>query len=260
MKLALFSDCLPGWDSERVIAAAQELGLTDIEWAAGPGRAIGAPSAVQRVRAMCAEQGVRCIGLAVQDPGARVTDAQRAAAYVEQAVALGAGQVRFFAAPYDGGDLADLQRRHRDGLDALVQLAAPHGLQVLIETSPDTLACTPELALALVQHHPPAHAGVLYDPGNMVIEGHVSPELTIAILGEHLGHVHVKNVAWSRGQGRWRWRHAGLAAGILDWGAIVAALSAAGYAGRLSLDHVAGRPGVAAVRRETEYLRGSARL
>ena len=47
----------------------------------------------------------------------------------------------------------------------------------------------------LVERHPPERAGVLYDPGNTAIEGYLSPALTIARLGRHLRHVHVKNIA-----------------------------------------------------------------
>lgn len=252
--LSLFSDCLPGWRAERVIAAAAALGLSEVEWGAGPGRAIDSPAAATRVRALCAGSGLRCLGLAVQDAAVRLTDTRPATAYVQQAVELGAGQVRFLAEPFRGGDLRRRQQRHRDALDVLVAAAAPHDLTVTIETSPDTLACTPELARTLVEHHPPARAGVLYDPGNMVIEGHVAPALAVATLGAHLSHVHVKNIAWTRRDGRWRWRHASLAAGILDWHEIAAALAAGGYRGRLSLDHVAGRPGLGVLRRETGYL------
>jgi sugar phosphate isomerase/epimerase len=89
----------------------------------------------------------------------------------------------------------------------------------------------------------------------MVIEGHVDPRLAIEELGPYLRHVHVKNVAWRRERGAWRWRHAPLAEGMLDWAAIVGELARARYGGRLSLDHLGGRASVAVLRREVDVLR-----
>jgi sugar phosphate isomerase/epimerase len=89
----------------------------------------------------------------------------------------------------------------------------------------------------------------------MVIEGHVDPRLAVQELGPYLRHVHVKNVAWRREGGAWRWRHAPLAEGLLDWGSIVPTLRRAGYTGRLSLDHLGGRPSAAVLRREVDVLR-----
>ena len=89
---------------------------------------------------------------------------------------------------------------------------------------------------------------MLYDPGNMAIEGNLAPTLAIARLGPYLRHVHVKNIAWRREGGAWRWRHAPLDSGLLDWNAILAALRRAGYAGRLSIDHLGGRASLATLR------------
>jgi sugar phosphate isomerase/epimerase len=66
--------------------------------------------------------------------------------------------------------------------------------------------------------------------------------------------VHVKNVAWHRRGGAWSWSHAALDSGLVDWAVVLAALRRAGYAGRLSLDHLGGRPTLALLRREVELL------
>jgi sugar phosphate isomerase/epimerase len=126
---------------------------------------------------------------------------------------------------------------------------------LLVETSPGTIAPSTAQARALVDGLPPEHVGVLYDPGNMAIEGHVAPTLAVDELGSYLHHVHVKNIAWRRLGGTWTWRHAALDAGFLDWGDVLSALRRAGYAGRLSLDHLGGRPSLALLRREVELLR-----
>jgi sugar phosphate isomerase/epimerase len=99
------------------------------------------------------------------------------------------------------------------------------------------------------------HAVVLYDLGNMAIEGHVDPALAVEELGPYLRHVHVKNIAWRRLGGAWTWRHVRLDAGLVDWRDVLAALRRAGYDGRLSLGHLGGRPTLALLRREVDLLR-----
>ncbi len=255
-RLGLYSASLAGWGQRRVIDAAIALGFPAVEWAAGPGEAVEHADSGAELRERCDRAGLASGGVLVQDPGITLCTARRAAPYVRLAAALGARYVRLFAPPFAGGSLERAQRRARDGLDRVVDVAGPVGLTVLVETSPATLAASPPLAVALVERHAPERAGVLYDPGSMAIEGHLRPALAIATLGAHLGHVHVKNIAWARRNGTWRWRHAGLADGVLDWSEIVGALAAARYRGRISIDHLGGRPTPALLRRETAQLRG----
>ena len=145
--------------------------------------------------------------------------------------------------------------RLRFDIDAVVEHAAAMRMPILIETSPATLAPTPGLAAALVEHQAPEHAGVLFDPGNNVIEGYLHPALAVAQMGAHLHHLHVKNIAWSKASGRWAWRHASLTGGMVVWPEILAALAAAGYRGGFSIDHLSGRPTRGRLRSETEGLR-----
>lgn len=253
--MALFSSCLPGWRAEDVLATATALGVDAVEWGYGPAESIRDVADGARIAALCKAAGVRTIGVSVQDPALPLTGRSRQLdAVLELARTLGAGQLRLFAEPYRGGRVASERRRHVRALDRLVQRAAPAGVKVLVETSPGTLAAGPSLALALVSHQPPSAAGVLYDPGNMIIEGNLAPALTVALLGRHLAHVHVKNIAWSRRGGEWRWRYAPLGAGLVRWPEVVGALAAAGYRGRCSLDHLPGRQTAAVLERESAAL------
>jgi sugar phosphate isomerase/epimerase len=115
---------------------------------------------------------------------------------------------------------------------------------------------TPESAVALIEGQSPAEAGVLYDPGNMIIEGHVEPRLAIACLGEYLVHVHVKNVSWQRSDGRWNWQYAPVMGGLADWPTILGALAAAGYVRQFSIDHLPGPLTESLLREEAETLSG----
>jgi sugar phosphate isomerase/epimerase len=253
-RIALFSSCLPGWSAERVLEAAAELGLGAVEWGIGPDQAIEDLGRAAELAERCRAQGVRTVGVSVQDPAVRLTSPIRTtAAHLRLATALGAGYIRLFAEPHRGGVVAQ-QRRHRHALDRLVARAAGERVRVLVETSPDTLAASPELAMALVAHQPAKLAGVLYDPGNMVIEGELGPGLAVALLGRHLAHVHVKNIRWTRAGEAWHWRYAPLDGGRVHWPEVIARLQRARYAGWYSLDHLPGRPTAAALGLQTARL------
>jgi sugar phosphate isomerase/epimerase len=253
-RMALFSASLPDWGAQEVIEIARTLGFPAIEWGAGPGEAIADLGMCAEIRARCAELGIGCSGLSIQDPATTLASPERALAAVDLAVALGSPHVRLRAPAYGSDRLRRQRQLARRGLTALVERAAPHGVAVLVETSPGTLAPTPESALALIEEHAPAHAGVLYDPGNMIIEGHVEPCLAIAHLREYLVHVHVKNVGWCQRNGTWEWQYSRLSDGMVDWPRIVTALAAAGYVGRFSIDHLPGPPTETLLRSEAEEL------
>jgi sugar phosphate isomerase/epimerase len=252
--IGLFSACLPGWPFRQVVDIALAVGFPAIEWGCGRGQAIEGASACAEVRELCRSAGLAVSGLSVQDADVTFASPRRAAPYVMLASELGAPHVRFFAPPYRGGSLQRERRRARDGVDFLVELAAPAGVAVLVETSPATLAPGPNSAVELIERHPPELAGVVYDPGNMAIEGHVAPRLAIARLGPHLRHVHVKNVSWSRRNGSWEWRHAAMTSGMIDWREVVGVLAAARYKGGFSIDHLAGKPSSRLLRSERDHL------
>ena len=254
-RVAVFSASLPGWSARQVVDVASSLGLASVEWGSGRGQAIERTDAGAKVRERCERAGLRSGGLAVQDPDVTLATPSRAAKYVPLAVALGAPHIRLLAPAYNGGSLRREQERVRIAIDRLVEVAAPQGVAVLVETSPTTLAPAPELAVTLVERQPPERAGVLYDPGNMVIEGHLAPAVAIARLGPYLRHVHVKNIAWSRHREVWRWRHAPLARGILDWSSIVHELAASRYRGLFSIDHLGGEASARKLGSESAFLR-----
>jgi sugar phosphate isomerase/epimerase len=240
MELCLFSSALPGWDAPHVAEAALAAGLTAVEWGIGPGQAIESPD-----DATLNDLGVVAAGICVQGGAASLSEPEKLRPFAGLAAETGAPHVRVFAPAL--GEPAD-------GLAAAAAIAKEHGVTRLIETAPETIAPSTAQARALVDAFSPDEVGVLYDPGNMVIEGHVDPRLAIAELGPYLRHVHVKNVAWRHEKGRWEWRHAALDAGLLDWGAILSALQQASYTGRLCLDHLGGEPSLATLRRELSVL------
>jgi sugar phosphate isomerase/epimerase len=238
-----------------VVELAGALGFDAVEWGVGPDQAVESASSARTLRQLCDVAGLSCCGVSVQRPDVTLGTPRRAAPYVRLAAELGAPFLRLFAPPCQSGGFARAQRRARAGVDALVATSAGTGVAVLVETSPATLAPSPELAATLVEHHPPSHAGVLYDPGNTVIEGFLEPRLAMARLGAHLRHVHVKNIAWSQRGRRWRWSYAALSEGQVDWRETFAVLAAGRYRGRFSIDHLPGAPLRRLLESETETLR-----
>lgn len=255
-RMALFSASLPGWSAREVIDTASLLGFPAVEWGTGPEQAIEDPRSGAEIRERCTRAGLACAGVAIQDSRVSLATPQAAMAAVELAATLEAQYVRVSAPHYRGEALAPLRQLTRDGLATLVAAASARGLAILVETSPGTLAPTPEAALAVVDGHAPTDAGVLYDPGNMIIEGHVQPCLAVAHLQEYLLHVHVKSVAWACDGDGWRWDYARLDGGMTDWPSIVEALAGAGYPGRFAIDHLPGPPTERLLRDEAEALSG----
>jgi len=231
-----------------VAEAARVVGVSAVEWGIGQGEALESTRAAARaLRSIGVEPG----GICVQGGAASLAAPARIERFVTLAAEIGAPHVRVFAPAHRTG----ARERARDGLARAADLAVAHGVSLLVETSPGTIAPSRAQARALVEGFSPKHVGVLYDPGNMVIEGHVEPALAVDELGPYLRHVHVKNIAWRRRHGAWSWRHAALDAGLLDWREVLSALGRARYEGRLSLDHLSGPPTVALLGREVELLR-----
>ena len=100
------------------------------------------------------------------------------------------------------------------------------------------------LAWRLVEGFPPERVGVIYDPGNMVVEGYECYKMGMELLGDHLAHVHVKNGSMEKGPVRpdgtqeWKRMWAPLKEGIADWRQILADL----YEGYLSSENFSEEP------------------
>jgi sugar phosphate isomerase/epimerase len=255
-RLCLLSSAFLGEPAALIAEAAVFAGIPSIEWGVGPEQAaVPARGDAKRLRELSDAHGLTVAGVIVQGGKSSLARAESVRPIAELAAALGAGYIRLFAPGYQGGSFADEQAAARDELARTIEIAAEHDLRILIENAPATLAPSSTLALALVDGHPPARAGVLYDPANGVIEGHLPPEAAISELGPYLQQVHIKNISWQRRAGSWEWRYATLAGGQIDWPPLVAALVAAGYEGRFCIDHMAVPATGPALRREANRVR-----
>jgi sugar phosphate isomerase/epimerase len=116
----------------------------------------------------------------------------------------------------------------------------------------------------LVKDFDPKCIGVIYDPGNMIVEGRESWKMGLELLGDYLAHVHVKNLLWQYGEEDyrgnkcergWHWAWADMDKGMVDWQEVIRTLKATGYKGYLSLEDFSPSP-IEERLKTINYLRG----
>jgi sugar phosphate isomerase/epimerase len=255
-RLCLLSSALPGVTAQELAEKARDAGFHAIEWGVGPDQVTnGKKTEARGLLELAAFHGLELVAVTVQSGPASLDKPASIKPIAAFAAELGAPYLRLWTPGFGGGRLADALKKGRTAVAQAVEITSAHGIVLLLEHHPDSLAPSTTLTRELIDAHGPDEVGVLWDPGNGIIEGGLDPALAIADLGEYLHHVHVKNIALRRSDGVWSWSYASLATGMLDWGALLAALEEAGYRGRLSIDHLPGASTLATLRRETEALR-----
>jgi sugar phosphate isomerase/epimerase len=122
-------------------------------------------------------------------------------------------------------------------LDAFIQSISPFRVKALFEIHFKTIISSPSLAYFLLKGFDPQRVGVIHDAGNMIIEGREDWKMGVEILGDYLGHVHVKNASW-RKEANWNWSWDELETGMVDWEEVLAVLSSVNYDGYLSNENL----------------------
>lgn len=155
----------------------------------------------------------------------------------QTAKACGTRNIRVRAPELDGRSFDDLFRFGRRFLEDAVQVAKDFEVKAVLEMHQRTLCPSASLAERMVNGLDPRYLGVIYDVGNMVLEGYEDPRIGLGLLGEYLCHVHLKNAAWYRAEsGAWGWRWAPLDSGMVDVPAFLRCLSDHEYQGWVSLE------------------------
>ena len=262
--VAVASGALAGWDLATMLGALTAAGVDALEVAIGPSGLIpaGDRDAARDLKQHVADAGVLVCGA---DATLEITLVDvDAAEVVKSAQALGAPFVRFFAPAFVPTKSLDDQMRSAQlalrELATTAQSMQPP-VTILVEIAPNTLAASPELARRLIRERASldgddgAALGVIFDPGNMVAEGHLAADFAVALLGDTLHHVHVKNRVMVEEDGVWTATSQNLASGFVDWPGTVAALRASGYRGTYTLDHLSGPVSVAGLASDVYELR-----
>jgi sugar phosphate isomerase/epimerase len=254
-RITLLTAALPNWGLERALPLLRQVGISSVELVAGPGTELPDTSAptLHAAAAALDRAGVRVCGVAA--PLAWRLGSTGAEAALTLAAELGASFVRVYAHDYDGTRPAreqlDATAAH---LDALRTQADGTNVQVLLETSAQTVVPSPELARHVIDRAGPEGLGVVYDPGNMLVEGHLQPSYAVSLLGSLLGHVHAKNQQARWRDGRWCYEKTSFDRGQVNWSEVADALRPS-YTGLVSIDHLSGTATAARLKQDLETLR-----
>src|SRR5215218_3218758 len=278
MKIAIFTVSFPEWTPEEAVRNLAELGYDGIEWRIADDAPRATPgfwrgnrctfplsSFVEdapRIRALTEAAGLATPAVASYVQAADLENAERV---LRGVAALGAPQARIQVPRYDGQTsyVAIWERARRDYAE-VARLAHPHGVKALVEIHHETIVPSASAARRFLDGFDPESVGAIYDPGNMVWEGHEQYRLGLETLGPYLAHVHAKNTG-RRQTGRradgslaWQAEWAPLDEGIVDLRDLFAALRAVGYDDWISVEDFTTDPPLAErVRENLRYLRRS---
>src|SRR5215217_3185597 len=278
MKFAVFTVSLPEWTPEEAVRNLAELGYDGVEWRIADDPPRATPGFWQgnrctfplstfvedapRIRALSEAAGLAIPAIASYVQAADLENAER----VFRGVAsLGAPTARIQVPKYDGQTgFIELWERARRDYREVARLARIHGVKALVEIHHETIVPSASAARRFLDGLGAEAVGAIYDPGNMVWEGHEQYRLGLEILGSYLAHVHAKNARWRQigrrtdGSLAWHTEWAPLAAGIVDFSALSGALRQIGYDGWVSVeDFTTERPLSERVRENLRFLRTS---
>lgn len=200
------------------------------------------PAEGRRAARVCADAGIELIGVS---PYVRIGDLDHLRRALQVAVAAGAPRLRLQGSrPTSGAPVyGELFDAAVEFFDQAVPLAAADGVRLAVEIHQDTIFPSASLAHRLVSRFDPERIGVIYDVGNMVVEGYENHRIGTDLLGPYLQHVHLKNATYApadepanhvirRHLPRW----SPLDDGVVDVPAVLDHLHSIGYAGWVCLE------------------------
>ncbi|MHC4712517.1 MAG: sugar phosphate isomerase/epimerase family protein [Planctomycetota bacterium] len=280
MKFSVFTVMLPEWDPATTVRKLKKYGYDGVEWRVTntrPDAKSEEPSywgnnlctveldtileKAAEIRDMTVEAGLETAALAGYHG---IDDYESTEKMLEAAAIMGAPLIRAGVPLYDGTVKYDeLLAKAREDYEKMSGAALKAGVKICVETHMNQIAPSASAARRLLDGLDPNAVGVIYDPGNMVTEGHERTEMGLDILGPYLAHVHAKNGAWVRkadagpGEHPWSAGHASaMDDGIVNWSAVLAALKDFGYDGYVSFeDFSSGRDTDEKVRFNVDYLK-----
>ncbi len=238
MKKSVFTAILGSQISwEQSIQLATDFQLEGIEWRVGEDFHISpqsTPAQLTAIRAKVEEAGLQMPVLGGYFSTGNPEDIQRG---LEMAQILGITRVRFWPPRFPAENpYEELFKQAREELESLQPILEKSGIQCLLELHPGWIIPSPSSARRLLEGLSPQWFGIIYDPGNMVMEGYENPAMALSILGPYLAHVHVKNAGWVKEDGKWQFRWDSIAGGQMDWAVIYKELMAVGYSGWFTLE------------------------
>jgi len=258
MKYSVFTVCMPELTVEEAIEKLAGWGYDGVEWRVtnqqpsadgkpwfwrGNRCTISLDEVVDRAKDIGERSraaGIEVAAIASYLSCEKLKDIER---IFEACVRMGAPQARIGVPNYDGSvNYRRLFRKALTDYARVEKLARKYGVRANVETHMGNITPSASAAYRFVSNFDPASVGVIYDPGNMVIEGFENHRLGLELLGEYLAQVHVKNTAWAKGKTGphglrlWQMAWTELKDGQVNWAEVMKALKAVGYKGWMSLE------------------------
>jgi sugar phosphate isomerase/epimerase len=272
MKIGVFTVGLPDLTPEEATREIQAAGYDGVEW-----RVARIPEEfrrekpsfwrnnlctlepteeeARRARSLCGGSGLEVAGLGTYIGVGDLDGVDEAMNFARVA---GAPQIRVGSGSLEGASYARRFEEARRFLAGVEELAGRYGVTALVEIHHGTICPSASLAHRLVSDFSPERIGVIFDPGNMVLEGFEDYRIGTELLGPYLAHVHLKNAGFDQPEsgGTWRPRWAPLEDGVVDFERLFEALRIAAYDGWLVMeDFSAARPSREALRHDLGFVR-----
>jgi glucosamine-6-phosphate deaminase len=239
VKLSFSTLGCPDWSLPAVIDAAGRFGYDGIElrflegddalWARAELTGAGLRESISRLRD--AGLAISCVDTRSffhhPEAAAREAAIGEAVRSIELAAHLGAPGVRVFGDRIQPGQDRETTRGWiAEALARLGAVARPHGVEVWIESHGDFARARD--TLSVLPRDGSAGVGVLWDPANAFEVGE-EPADGLALLGDHVRHVHLKDVAHQATEEGRRWVPCRPGRGEFAPGRVLSALRARGY-------------------------------
>jgi len=192
----------PAWDWNKILEFAQTNGFAAIELRGLmakmdlPSLPEFAPGQITEMKRQVAEHGLKISDLGsssemhVADPTERAKELGDAKRFIDLASSLEVPYVRVFGNQIRG-PREEVLARVVDGLHQLGEYGGPRGVTVLIESHGDFVdSATLKEVLTRADSK---NVALLWDAHHTFVDGHETPEQTVAALGPWIRHTHLKD-------------------------------------------------------------------
>ena len=192
----------PGWDWTKILQFAQTNGFAAIELRGImgnmdlPGRPEFSPVKITETKRQVADHGLKISDLGSSsemhsaDPAERAKQLADGRRFIDLASALEVPYVRVFGNQIRG-PREEVIARVVDGLHQLGEYAGPRGVTVILESHGDFVD-SPTLKEVLTRADS-KNVALLWDAHHTFVDGHETPEQTVAALGPWIRHTHLKD-------------------------------------------------------------------
>ncbi|MEO6053375.1 MAG: sugar phosphate isomerase/epimerase family protein [Chthoniobacterales bacterium] len=256
MKYSIFSLTLPQYTPAEAAKVIKEAGYDGVEWRClqQPDELPVVPNLwgsnrttldtrywkklVPEYRAIMNDNGLEFSNLATYCQASNTDDVK---ACIEIAKEIGSPRLRICGSWYRGAaNYNELYKEARAQFTKVSELCKDAGVQGLLELHPGSITPSASLALRLLDGLDPKHIAVMYDPGNMAMEGYENWQLGCQLLGPYLAYCHIQNTrhraigGTPSGAVHWVREDCELHTGLVDWISVFKAFNAVGYDGWVS--------------------------